>query len=202
MNTNITGAGVILIENYRINNKYEPCVILFRNGISGKYSDAGGFVDRGETVKQAAARELKEESLNLFRINPNKLKYAVTHQSYMCYFLGIRGPIFSTYYHHNRKILHSPRVPPEWRETDDMIRITIQQFIKSGGLVYSGDIATMDTKGNRVIILGRTKACIREAIRQTIIKMILKNSFELNKNVNYTDKRGLTFLNGTKTYWL
>lgn len=211
-----TGAGVILIENYKPQNQmnYIPCIILFKEKNSGKYSDGGGNRDivHGllEDLKVTAVRELKEESMNTFRLNPNTLNdnNAVRHGSYVCYFLYVQGPqnangqhpIFSNYYFHNKKLIDKPSTPHHWKETDSMIRVSIAQFINDGGLLKQGDLDTIDTSGNKVTILGRTKACIRTAYNDNTYKNSLNTLVTLSENKNYNNPN-YTYLTGTSVYY-
>lgn len=46
----------------------------------GKYTLVGGFVEEGETIKQSARREIKEEIANGFDINEDELMIIKTYQ--------------------------------------------------------------------------------------------------------------------------
>ena len=207
-----TGAGVILIENYKPKNQqnYIPCVILFRDKKRGTYSDGGGNREHGENLQKTAARELKEESANMFRLSPNTLtdNNAVRHNNYVCYFLYIRGPkdknnnypIFSQHYYDNMKIINNSNAPSFWKETDSLVRVSIQQFIQDGGLTATGDLNTVDTNNNKITIMGRTKGCIRNAINDGTYDRALNKLITLNENKDYKNSN-VGYLNGTKTYW-
>ena len=68
-------AGVLLVEKYRNNfGRIDYAVILFYNIYKDTYEDPGGHLTERKTIQESAAKELIEESCNLFRINPLYLK--------------------------------------------------------------------------------------------------------------------------------
>ena len=195
-----TGAGVILLENYRNKQgKHALAVILFRNKHNNTYQDGGGNIDPGETLKDAAVRELKEESANLFRLSEDSLKGCpeYDHQgTYRAYALKVQhtAGIQSAYYYENvEKLAAHPDTPNCWKETNKMARFYIDEIRK--GLTNQGDLQCLDANGNRCVIFGRTKACIRELMG----RFIQAPTVELKFNNNIT--RGPRFIHGTKAYY-
>ena len=200
--TNQSGAGIILIENYRNHSKtrQEPAVILFRDVQTGKFTDLGGRQDNNEPLNVTASREAKEESCNLFKFDPNFLAGmpSYKHFNYVCYFMGLQGPIESSWYNHNRDLLSTRNVPREFKETDQMVRFYISDLRQI--INQQGDLTGVtDANGNTgLVIEGRTKACIREYL---IKGNQLPPFVKLNQNTNFA--RGpQQFLYGTKCYYL
>ena len=79
------GAGIVLIEKCfnQKTNKTEPAIILFERG-DGKYTLGGGQRDDSDiSSKHTAARELMEESKNLFRFSPESLDTVILHKHYV-----------------------------------------------------------------------------------------------------------------------
>lgn len=196
----LTGAGVTIIEDHQ---DLGPCFLLFNDKTRGKISDAGGGIDHGETITRTAVRELQEESRNVFRIAESTLNvsYCGHNDTYIIYFIYVQGPINNDWYYHNMKIIDNQNTPPQWKETDSIVRVSLKQFLHSGGLTTSGDLNTIDTKGNHIQLFERTKSCIRNWY-QTIgkIQLHLKQKIKIQPNNNYTNRR-IPFLNGTKTYF-
>ena len=203
-NRTITGSGVILLETYF----NELCVTLFCNKQHNRYEDGGGNLDGNETEREGAVRELKEESCNLFRLNPNSLSTYYDHYiTYRAYVVHVNGPmdksqqISGARYYHNLNLLQTNGARHEWRETNQIGRFKVSQLLKDGLLTKKGDLnTTLSTplgNGKDAIIFSRTKACIRELYTQTsgftnVPKIQLKN------NSNF---QAQTFLNGTKCYY-
>ncbi len=208
-----TGAGVVLLENYRPQvGVAQPAVILFRK-TNNKYTDGGGRRTQQEDLRATAARELKEESLNTFRLNYltlNDNDAVKLHNTYGCYFKFVSGPvdqrgntpIYSAYYTHNHQLLSRIQgVPHDWKETNGMTRVFINQLSQDGIAQNRGDLVTTDVYGNRITIEGRTAGCIRDAFNQGILANVLATGpATLRENTNF---RGGTkpFLIGTKCYW-
>lgn len=170
----ILGASVLMLEYY----KGEPAMILFRDRLTGIYSEAGGSLDPRETPEECAQRELKEESLGLFRINISKaLKsrhvrtvytFGKKHIGYCMWVVGPKGlGIRRTYYKFNRSLLKKqPDVPDAWRETDRMTRVLIRDLpaVILGGHYKPGTQVTVDdVYQRRCTIHHRTLSILRKA---------------------------------------
>lgn len=203
----ITGAGVVLLETY----KGKQCVTLFRdkNRRSDKghkmYEEGGGRLELGESKAGGAVRELKEESCNLFRLDPRSLTdhqiYHDLHRRYRAYIVHVEGPnnqISSKRYYKNLRILKRNDAPKDWLDTDRMGRFEVKQLLSDNLLTQSGELVTKLENGRRATIAARTKACIRELYILTknftnvpVVHMISNKNFR-------GDQR---FLNGTKCYY-
>lgn len=206
------GSGVILIEMY----KNRLAIILFRNSLNKSYAEGGGTRDiknhKLENLKETAARELREESLNLFKFSPNKLhdRWAIRHYDYVGYFMYISGPIFSDYYRYNMKLLKSShKVPDYYKETNSFTRVYIDTLLNTN-LFLPNNVNVKDVYGNNILLFGRTKALIRKAIYNNLFQ--IKNGVcvginlpitTLNFSNNYTStSKKRRFLNGTKCYFI
>lgn len=55
------------------------------------YSDCGGGLEQGERVELCAARELQEESSNLFYISPDLLTKSVQIKNYVCFIIFVHS---------------------------------------------------------------------------------------------------------------
>jgi hypothetical protein len=227
-----TGAGVFLIENYRnnANTRTEDAVILFKSRHSYRYEEGGGGRDPGEDLRKTATRELKEESLNTFRLDHNILRNqdAYRHQTYVGYFVKVRGPapghgIASEDYNHNLgRINHyhqqlGQEVPHDWRETNRMVRVYINDLIQGAGTPggqnihnVAGNMSVNDANGNKITIDGRTKALLRMAIcghgsthpGTNHIPNLQPHTLNLNNNYQPHAGQNQPFLNGTRVYWI
>jgi len=223
--TKWNGAGIFLIEKYKLAGKKTriPCLILFgqwkpvknhpHNKYKYVYEEGGGGKDPGEKPWITAARELKEESCNLFRLDKNKVQScpSILFRGYICYSVNIESDkgIFSKNYYFNRDKIKNwhknfKNVPHEWRETDNMTRIPLSSFMTNDGkpnsrLKVSGDFKVNDINGKTIYIEGRCKRCILASIEKgtiftaPIFKLRFESSFDYNKSPAY--------LKGTKTYY-
>ena len=231
----ITGAGVMLIENYF----GKASVILIRNIHTNMYEIPGGTIDQlssgqHETPEVAAFRELKEETLGLFTLNSVKCmpytssSYINTQRPssgilqtkwYKIFILYISGPnniIEGKNYYKNKNIIDSYlKAHPTQRglfsgytETDNFIRVYLDDFYKNGGMSAQGDFNTTDARGNIIKICGRDKKCIREAIKSSIIsssnlyfptKGILQLSYTPSVTASHTNS---VILIGTTRYFI
>lgn len=200
--SNLEGAGVLLLENYRnnTNTKTDLAVILFRNNRTNSYQDGGGNIDSGEKPKSAAVRELKEESANLFRLSSDSLNGCpmYDHQGkYRAYAVIVTHPrgIQSKYYRENIATLKAQNAKKEWLETSDMARFYIDDLVAHGLDTTQGDLHCKDANGNPCVIFARTKACIRESRKTFNSAPTVRLEFES------ANKRGQPFTHGTKAYW-
>jgi ADP-ribose pyrophosphatase YjhB (NUDIX family) len=174
----LTGAGVIIYENYYVNsvtNLKGPAVILFRNKHTGRYEDPGGNLDPGETPKQAAVRELAEESLGTFKLPMTVLKdqWSIRHINYMGYFVNVAGYIKTDSYADNHRLAKNMFEPlnsanEHLLETTDMQRFFVKDLLRdmknagADGSFFTTTASGTPPKAN-VHILGRTKGLIRKA---------------------------------------
>lgn len=205
-------AGVMLLEEYmQKNGTTGPAIILFRDKKTGHFSEGGGSRNKGEDLRYTASRELKEESLNTFRLNAQTLydANALRHHRYVCYFIRVSGPLnknnqtplFSSYYHHNMHVLAKAHTPHDWRETNGMTRVFIAQLEADYILNSHGDFRTRDVYGNVITITGRTAACIRNALHTNLLQGVyVGGPLMLNENLAYSNSNH-PFLKGTKVYW-
>lgn len=195
-------SGVLLFQNYHKNGSSSLTVLLFRDKHSGMYSLLVGGVDPGETVVQTAARECMEESLNLFRPSTVVLSNSpyVVHKNTRCYILRAPDNTQSSWYDTNRHIINShSNIPHEWRETDRIARVDINNLPMSL-LSSHGHIQAVDTNGNTITIMARDKAIIREALQNNHINLSVPILCETNCSYT-THNPKLQFLNGTKCYF-
>ena len=201
------------------------------------YEIPGGTIDQlssgqHETPEVAAFRELKEETLGLFSFNSVKCmpytssSYINTQRPssgilqtkwYKIFILYISGPnniIEGINYYKNIIDLYLSAHPIKrglysgYTETDNFIRVYLDDFCKNGGLSAQGDFDTKDTQGNIIKICGRDKTCIREVIKSSIISSsnlylpttnILKLSYTPSVSALHTNS---VILIGTTRYFI
>jgi len=209
-------AGVLLVEKYRNNfGRIDYAVILFYNIYKDTYEDPGGHLTERKTIQESAAKELIEESCNLFRINPLYLTNHIYYNGYYSFLLYVQGPtdlyggnpIYSEYYHHNRNFIHYQNAPAEYKETDNMRRFYISDLINCGLLFNKGELICTDANGHIRRISGRTKGILRSFIAHGYIG-IINNRIAINFppltlgfNPNYQSYKK-PFLNGTRSYFI
>jgi len=208
-------AGVLLIEKYA--NKYgksDYAIILFYNLDKEVYEDPGGHLMTGMSVQESAITELIEESCNLFRLSPFMLNQYVVHKNFHSFPLYVKGPIdiygnnpiYSKYYHHNRKIIHNSRAPHMYKETDNMRRFYISDLVNSGLFFNRGTVVCPDANGHVRKISSRTVGILKMLFYDGLVSIengfIFVNILPLYLNINYeylsSDK---PFLNGTIDYF-
>jgi hypothetical protein len=167
------GAGVVLLEMYNRRltpARHAPAVILFRE--NGMYTDAGGACDPGESRLATAQRELKEESLGLFRIDMHKHSKSIVTvrlptNDYTVFFVPVRSPsgIRKAMYDKNLDVVRTlgRRLPTCWRETDGMTRFYLDDLVTAGVMTRRGNLpGVSDVYGAVHTVSGRAKAAIRE----------------------------------------
>lgn len=223
ISTHYTGSGVMIFTNYmNRNGRNEPSVILFRSSVSGNYEELGGNIDLKDfdgknTLLKTAVREAREESANLFNIiNINALHTTETYERphidrnvnskiYRCYALVLSNTnneswkyIYST----NQNHLKAANAPKQWMETNDVQFFYINEIAYELRNVSRGNITCLDTEGIMRTIGGRTKACLREILKDfggngSQIEMAYMNP-KMGTFVKGTGS-GLTFLDNTTT---
>ena len=88
----------------------EMCVLLFRDRITGEYSEGGGRRDSGETyAAETACRELQEESCNLLTLTPDVVQQCeyIAQKSYVCFACHVHGIQPATFDQNHLKIASS-----------------------------------------------------------------------------------------------
>ena len=204
------GAGTVLVEWYKQKGgRSGLSVILFRE--NGKYTDAGGKRDTNNGVMDSslitAQRELKEESLGLFRLDISKMSYDIIRPwpYYEAYFVPVKCDkgISKEYYKANYGVTQKNNsLPSCWKETDDMTRFFLEDLIDAGIMNTLGDLSNAsDVYGSLMTIDGRAKAAIREFINLIIYRRGISEEVVKWNSINVSTKcdRGLGEY-GTQVY--
>jgi len=215
-----SGAGVILLEYYRKkDNTYELVVILIHNKHKLLYECPGGRLDKHDNVFKAAARELREETANMFNLPTNILTMdeSVNIKSgrrlYKTFIINIIPPdatknkLNLNIFFNNKNILKDKNIPHYWDETDIITRLSISQFVKDiNNKTEEKHIKTTDVYGKNIIFSRRDSECLALALSKNFI--ILLNQlyvsnvllYKLKYNNNYINDK-YKFLNNTKCYY-
>ena len=161
----ITGAGVLPLETC----ERETCVMLFHNERRRTYEDAGGWLEPHETIADGAAREFREESCNMFRLDGSALStYHDVDGRYRAYVVRLTGDaVSSERYYHNLSRLRENEAPSNWLETDGVGRFSVSQLLADGLLTHRGRLATRQTDGTRAEIFERTVDALRKLYVRT-----------------------------------
>ena len=174
------GAGVVLVEHYVSRHpqtrqivKSGIAVILFRDRKTGRFTDAGGATDPGETAEGCATRELTEESAGLFRINledAHVAKYRVFLSSgYTAFVVPVRHRmgIKKGLYMRNATDIASTDAPYFLKETDDMRRFFVNDLVSRGFMSCNSkkasSMAMPDAYGSQCFISKRTACVLQKA---------------------------------------
>lgn len=133
----ITGAGVIIVEEYKdCNNKIINTILVVKNRSSNYLSDfGGGYSKKHGDISKTASDELREESRNLIDIPGDVLQYHkhydipglkdTYYRVYICKAKNISGK----YYFINKKIIDSdPDSKRCWKETKSIHHIPINSI--------------------------------------------------------------------------
>ncbi len=190
----IKGSGIVIIEKY----KGKPVITLFgKDGMN--YSDIGGKVDGNEYPEFTAFREGREETANLINILPEELKFyaiPVEFNTYMAYFIYIKGISFNDYVH-NVNIIYSQcssNKDKHWMETNSMTRVPVENMLLSAN-THSNFATNID--GQNVQVRGRTMGLIRYGFN-AINSLLMSEPVPLYKH--YVTNSRLPCLIGTYTY--
>jgi hypothetical protein len=197
---NFTGAGIILLEDYdNQKGRREPAVILFKNNHMRAYADLGGHIDKKDLstknpLMSAALREAHEESCGLLTLKSIPDRY-IDLKSYRCYFIKIASNTIKTEdFNKNLKNIQNSKLPPSYKETNDMARFYISDLLRTNIMNQKGDLPTIDAKESITIITGRAKALIREAIRSGIIYMACPIKLQ-KKQIKIYNTKLITLMN-------
>ena len=208
-----TGAGVLIVEDYYTKNgTVEQCIVVARNTSSGLYSDfGGGYSAKDKTLEQTAHKELREESRNLYNIDPKHMKYYVDipGQSnngppasfYRAFLVKINGTS-RKYFNYNKNLidtlhLRGTTVPHSWRETDDIAHIPIK-YIDFNSTGFRGKIILKDIDGRDIVLHGRVKKILNYA--QSIMSVLI-NSNPIARRKNITIHQSRRWTNKTYSFY-
>lgn len=208
-------AGVLLVEKYaNKQGRVDYAVILFYNIDKELYEDPGGGLMTGKTIQESASTELAEESCNLFRIHSSLLQNYVVHKKFHSFLLYVKGPrniygnnpIYSKYYHHNRKIIHNSNAPHMFKETDNMRRFYISDLINCGLFFNRSNFVCSDANGHVRKISQRTVGIIQKFFYDGLIYInggfVFINSSPLTLHINYDyESLDFPFLDDTICYF-
>lgn len=189
----IKGAGILIIESYKGHN-----VVTLFGGRNDVYEDLGGHIDSGETPKETACREAREESANLLTIKPYQLDQIAhevhldSYASFLIYLIGLR----KKYYNLNSMHIMKKCKSGHWKETIKMIRIPLRNMIRAAEQHIN---IVPDINGKERTIRSRTMGIIRRG--RVELNAILLNSPQLVKLKKVTESR-MKCLVGTWTYKL
>jgi hypothetical protein len=174
----------MLVEMYREKSgsrRQGPALILFRDWRTGHYSDGGGAIDAGQTAMQAAQRELKEESIGLFRVDLGKCRVEDTVTirgswgAFVAFVVRVVGPrregIVQRRYYENLEVSQSLRgLPSCWKETTGMTRFFVDDLAAAASLVPRGDLRDVpDVYGELHVVDARVRAVFVQALAQGLL---------------------------------
>jgi len=153
----LSGAGVLIVEEYRRNNLVIPCILVVRNRSSKELSDFGGTFDSKHShISDTASAELLEESRNLIKIPADVLRHSISFDiggkpsyadhKYRVYVIKAQN-IASKYYNLNKQIIDAdPNSKHYFKETDLIAHIPISN-IDFDTLLDRKSIYIKDVKG-------------------------------------------------------
>lgn len=198
-----SGAGVLVLEDYRFDdNREELCAVLVKNP-KGKYMDFGRvYKDKDSSLDKTANKGLFKESLGLYNIAPRHLKPAATikvpktktncvETKYKSYIVKINDSSRSHFYH-NRTMMklskqRNIRVPYLYHKDKkvDIVHVPIKNidFVSK---------TVRDIDGNVIELSGRTlevmKASKNEILAHRNARPVARASdLFINKGNNWVD---------------
>tara|TARA_X000001036_G_scaffold55625_1_gene45319 strand:+ start:404 stop:1189 length:786 start_codon:yes stop_codon:yes gene_type:complete len=167
-----TGACVILFAQ----RGTRPCIVVFEDkSHAGRFEHAGGGCDPKEDPAIAAARELREESGNLFHIPAETLRGKPMAQKgeYRAFAVKVkvqdvkgndamsRGDFTSNM---TAILKHKGKVPTSWKEMRSMTYIELATLLNTGLLsanLRNGDLKTFDVDSKPITLRDRDAAILR-----------------------------------------
>lgn len=190
-----SGSGIMIFERkYKnLNGREEVAVILFRSSLTGEYEELGGSIDGNDytggndTLINTAKREVKEESYNLFNfdrvdianmyrginknmnVEKNVIK-GIPGEMYECYAICLaenqNNDEWKQMYEYNKILINNNRLSTScWKETNDMQRFFLSDYMSCVGINPYGPITIVDSEGIVRTISGRTRTCLNMMLK-------------------------------------
>ena len=218
-----TGACVIIFSEY----KKRACIAVFEDKHSGLLEHAGGGCDPQEEPARAAARELREETGNLFHVPPSALanKPMAQKGEYRAFSLkvavidgaGQNAMSRSDFTENMSRILSHKGVSHSWKEMKRMTYIDLSTLLNTGLLsanLHKNHFPTYDVDSKKVLLRDRDAVILRTlwlsadsvpgpatpslVLRRRTGYDVAKASS--NTGYLYRNEAKRTFLNGTAWY--
>lgn len=165
-----TGACVILFADY----KKRPCIVVFEDNRTHLLEHAGGGCDPQEEPARAAARELREETGNLFHVPPSALanKPMAQKGEYRAFSLkvdvvdgtGKNAMSRGDFTDNMGRILSHKGVSSSWKEMKRMTYIELSTLLNTGLLsanLHKKHFETYDVDSNKVLLRDRDAVILR-----------------------------------------
>lgn len=203
----VDATGIIVIEKYYHNNKFNNCVLLVKNKKRKTFEDMGGFIGENEKSYETCVRECKEESRNSLRFNKEYFKNCeknnkyvdinIFNSKYRSYFIPINN-YKKNYYYHNKKFIAMNNGKFYYRETSQITRFKLDDLSNAklnGSSVYVNDIY-----GNHVKVNFRPIKAVKELVNRSKLNNLNFVTLKENKYFNSL-KNSDYFLKGTKCFY-
>ncbi len=211
------GTGTLLLEDYYDKKTKETYLTVFAvKDYNGNFSFPGGRVDKGHTEEISAAKELREETLNMFNFSSkiyesaDYIELATSGRPYRGYVLYVRGkeiitknnimyPIFNRIYYNNKKSIASNNNSDiHWSETTEITRISIKRLATDLGFIKdpdnkteqndSGLLNTVDIYSNPIQINPRDTRFIKSIFDSNLIDPYRQQTNLTQHTLNYNSK--------------
>ena len=201
-----TGAGVLVVEDYRKDGERIPCVLIARNKSSQKSSDFGGSYETShKSISVTASKELLEESCNLINVKSEILEKSNSididgyrNTFYRVYVIKAQN-ISSKYFNNNKTIINEhPDSKRQWKETDKIYHIPISN-IDFDTLLLRKTIVVKDVNGDNVILDMRLRKVLKSG--EDIIRATINESPIITKKNLVKIDSGKPFLIGTHQFY-
>ena len=220
------GACVILFTSHRS----RPCITLFQDKHTGLWEHAGGGCDASEAPERAAARELREETGNLFHIPPEELEQPWIAKAQYGPYRGYGAKVevsddtggnalnAGDFEANMEKILAAGTSKSSWREMRKMTQVQLSTLLDTGllaGNFWESHHGTYDVNGKWIMFRNRDAAILRNMWLSPgsvpgpvtpALQMRRRTGYKVTRADDsqylYQGERQHTFLNGTTWYSL
>lgn len=198
-----SGSGVLIVEDYRKGDETIPCVLVVRNRASHNVSDfGGGYAKKHKKIEVTASEELQEESRNLIRVSPAKIKSSRsfdiegTRDTYYRVYVIKTQNVASKYFDLNKEVIDSdPNSTRQWKETDKIHHIPIAN-IKFDKLLDRQKIIVRDIHGEEVVLHMRLRKALHVG-QNDILKVLKEDPIFTKNDLLKIRKNDKSFLIGT-----